>query len=220
MTGEGMTRTDPPSPLFPHPPALVDLPRLLGGQLPLFSLPQQQSLLASRAVSVRTVRAVARDAVGSFLLACPRSAARAPGANRRGARRVPGAADCRWCLGPSCPCSACCACCLCCLCSVSRTLARRPRSERRRGFGSAKAVRGDLVHLGVLGPAWPVPGLRRRACGRPVGALSMAAWLLVQGHARVLLSRCARSGPRRRRGEDRRRRLGRRRAARRFSGAP
>ena len=101
-----------------------------------------------------------------------------------------------WWRGP-CPVAVCAV-----LLRVWRTLARRPRSERRRGSGSAKAVRRwrRVLRLARCSSAGALGLSRHRPRGRPAGMSGSAQRLLAQERARVLLSGCARSGPRRRRG--------------------
>ena len=166
MTGEEVTRAAPPSiPPLPHPPTLCGSPpiselgRGCGGSAPVSS---NDTLTRS------SVFGCSGAWYGSASFC-----------------RVSGAADCRWRRG--CrhgPCSVCCP--VLSVLRVWRTLARRPRSERMRGSGSAKRSAVGVVCLGVA--RLSLAGarvLRRRARGRPVGVSGVAAWLLVSGASRA-----------------------------------
>ncbi len=128
MTGEEMTRTDPPSPLLlPHPPTCGS--------------PLSPSWAGGAGAAPPCPRT-------ALWLACSRSAARAPGAGRR--RPV----ECRELLTAAGAWAVVVSVCGCCrvlsVLRVWRTLARRPRSERMRGSGSAKRSAVDVVCFGVL----------------------------------------------------------------------
>ena len=173
-------------------------------------------------MSVRTAWAVARDAVGSFLarlalLGCSGSWCWA-------SRCLPSVGSWRLLRGVvgggvgrvRCAARAVCA-------GVWRTLARRAALGTNARVRARRSGPPLTACASACSRAWrgrPSRSARRRARGRPAGASGSAVRTSRSGSRARPASGCARSGPRRRRGVDRRRRLGRRRAARRFSGVP